>query len=88
MVAVSPPKGREKKRKVSISLPHETFELARADMNARGFRTLSAYLEWLLLRRAEQKKWRDVVDEVFAEKPMTDEERDEADRALGLKTAD
>jgi len=77
-----------KKRRVSISLSQEAWEYAQADMAARGFKSLSVYLDCLLKKRAEFKTWQDVLDETFGDKPMTDEERDWADRALGLKSPD
>jgi hypothetical protein len=46
-----------------------------------------AYIDWWLRYVVPNAKGLDAFfEEYFAEHPMTDEERDEADRALGYKT--
>ena len=74
--------GRPKVRKTSISLSPEAFETASAEMVARGIPTLSAYFEWMLTERKREQDLRQMLDEMLADKPLTDEERAWARRAF------
>jgi hypothetical protein len=72
--------GRPKVRKTTISLSPEAFEAAHAEMAARGIPTLSAYLDWVLTERKREQDFNEILDEMLAENPPTDEEREWARR--------
>ena len=70
--------------KVAISLPRETAQRARAEAQARGEPSLSAFITAAVEEKLARDDLRGVLDEIFRDEPMTDEERARADRALAL----
>jgi hypothetical protein len=70
--------------KVAISLPRDTAQRARAEAQARGEPSLSAFVTAAVEEKLERDDLRAVLEEVFRGEPMSDEERTWADRALGL----
>jgi hypothetical protein len=70
--------------KVAISLPRETAQRARAEAQARGEPSLSAFITAAVEEKLERDDLRAVLEEIFRDAPMTDAERARADRALGL----
>jgi predicted subunit of tRNA(5-methylaminomethyl-2-thiouridylate) methyltransferase len=70
--------------KVAISLPRETARRARAEAVARGAPSLSAFITAAVEETLERDDLRAVLDGIFRDAPMSEEERAWADRALGL----
>ena len=73
--------GRPKVRKTTISLSPEAFDAAHAEMAARGIPTLSAYLDWVLTERKRDQDFSEILDEMLAENPPTEQEQAWAKRA-------
>jgi len=74
------PKG--KVRKVTVSLSPRAVEAARADMADRGVPTLSAYLDGLVIERAEEADLRAVLDQMLGDQPLTPDELARAEAAF------
>jgi len=51
-------------------------------MRARGLTSFSAYVAQAIRRDLESRKFEELLDEMFREQPMTEEERGWAQRAL------
>ncbi|MBI4316927.1 MAG: ribbon-helix-helix protein, CopG family [Chloroflexi bacterium] len=68
--------------RLTISLPSDVAAQLRADAKAAGSPSLSAYVKETLEQRAKTRTFRDLLDEMFRENPMTDEEREWADAIL------
>ena len=66
----------------AISLPPELAAAAREEMRARGLTSFSAYVAQAIRRDLESRKFEELLDEMFREQPMTEEERGWAQRAL------
>jgi hypothetical protein len=76
-------KGRRRSYEhLTISLPAELIEEARGAMRHRGLTSFSAYVAEVILRDLESRKFEELLDAMFAEQPMTDDERTWAERAL------
>jgi hypothetical protein len=76
-------KGRRRNHeKLAISLPAELAEMAREEMRARGLPSFSAYVAEAIRKDLESRKFEELLDAMFAEQPMTDDERAWAERAL------
>jgi hypothetical protein len=71
--------------KVAISLPRETAQRARAEAQARGEPSLSAFIIAAVEEKLERDDLRAVLEEIVRLAPVTDDERAWADRALGLE---
>jgi hypothetical protein len=76
------PTRRRTHDRLTISLPIEVGAQLRADAKAAGAPSLSAYVAETLAQRARSRSFRDLLDEMFRENPMTDEEREWADAIL------
>jgi hypothetical protein len=70
--------------KVAVSLPRETAQRARAEAQARGEPSLSAFVTAAVEEKLERDDLRALLEEIFRGEPVTDAERAWADRALGL----
>jgi Arc/MetJ-type ribon-helix-helix transcriptional regulator len=70
--------------KVTVSVPHELITDAEARVRSGGAPSLSALVTAALAEKLERDELQAILDEIFRDQPMTDEERDTADRALGL----
>jgi hypothetical protein len=70
--------------KVAVSLPRETAQRARAEAQARGEPSLSAFVTAAVAEKLERDDLRALLEEIFRGEPVTDAERAWADRALGL----
>ena len=70
--------------KVVISLPRETAQRARAEAQARGEPSLSAFITAAVEEKLERDDLRAALDGIFRDAPLTDQERAWADRTLGL----
>ncbi len=68
--------------KLAISLPRELAEAVRAEAERVGAPSLSAFIAQVLREKVERDPLQEVLDEMFREQPMTDEEREWADRIL------
>ncbi|MBI2941496.1 MAG: hypothetical protein HYY04_13770 [Chloroflexi bacterium] len=68
--------------RLTISLPVEIATRLRADAKAAGAPSLSAYVAETFAQRTRKQTFRDLLDEMFRENPMTDEERQWADAIL------
>jgi hypothetical protein len=66
----------------AITLPPELAAAAREEMRARGLTSFSAYVAETIRRDLESRKFEELLDEMFRDQPMTDEERAWANRAL------
>jgi hypothetical protein len=66
----------------SIRLPVELADAAREEMRARGLTSFSAYVAEAIRRNLESRNFEELLEEMFREQPMTDEERVWANRAL------
>jgi hypothetical protein len=58
------------------------LDLARREAEASQSRSLSAFIARALEEKLERDELQHVLDEIFAEQPMTDEERAWADQYL------
>jgi hypothetical protein len=54
----------------------------RADARASGAPSLSAYVVETLAQRTKKQTFRDILDDMFRDEPMTDQEREWADVIL------
>jgi len=68
--------------KLAISLPRELAEAVRAEAKRVGAPSLSAFIAQVLRERVERDTLQEVLDEMLREQPMTDGEREWADRIL------
>ncbi|MBI2939026.1 MAG: hypothetical protein HYY04_01205 [Chloroflexi bacterium] len=68
--------------KLAISLPPDLAETAREEMRARGIPSFSAYVAEAIRNDLASRKFDELLDEMFREQPLTDEERAWAERAL------
>ncbi len=82
----SPPKRRPTRQcthdRLTISLPVETAARLRSDAQAAGSPSLSAFVAETLAQRSHEQTFRSLLDEMFREQPLTDEERQWADAIL------
>lgn len=67
--------------KLAISLPRDLAEKVRERAKTRGT-SVSAFIASVLAEKLEEDGLREILDEIFADKPMTDEERAWADQLL------
>jgi hypothetical protein len=68
--------------RVTLSLPIEVGARLRADAKAAGAPSLSAYVLESLERARGQQTYRALLEDMFRDSPMTDEERAWADEIL------
>ena len=68
--------------RLTISLPLTVAAQLRADAKAAGSPSVSAYVKETLEQHARKRTFRDLLDEMFRENPMTGEEREWADAIL------
>lgn len=68
--------------RLTISLPAAVAAQLRADAKATGSPSVSAYVKETLEQRARTRTFRELLDDMFRERPMTDEERKWADAVL------
>ncbi len=68
--------------KLAVSLPEQLVQAARAEAAVIGSPSLSAFIASAVQEKLERDRLEDVLDEIFREQPMTDEEREWADRVL------
>ena len=68
--------------KVAITLPSRLAEAARDEVAAHGAPSLSAFIAQAVEEKLERDGLRELLDDIFATEPMTDEERAWADRYL------
>ncbi len=82
----SPKKAAESRdpayEKLAISLPRPLAQAAREEVRAGRAPSLSALVAEALAEKLEQDRLQEALDEVFHEEPMTDEEREWADKLL------
>lgn len=76
------PTRRRTHDRLTVSLPIEVGARLRAAAKASGAPSLSAYVVETLEQRAEKRTFRDLLDKMFGEQPMTDREREWADAIL------
>ncbi len=70
--------------KLAITVPRHLAEAAREEVRARRLPSLSAFIAQALAEKLEQDRLQAALDEVFRKQPMTEAEREWADRLLGL----
>jgi hypothetical protein len=68
--------------KLAITLPRELAEAVRSEARATSAPSLSAYIAQALAEKLEGDRLQEVLDDIFRDQPMTDEERAWADRLL------
>ena len=68
--------------KIAITLPRDLAQVVRAEAKACKSRSLSAFIAEVLREKVEKDDLQKVLDEIFAENPMTEEERQWADDVL------
>lgn len=68
--------------KLAITLPHEVAEAVRSKVRAGDAASVSVFIARAVQEKVENDHLQDILDEVFREQPMTDEERGWADRLL------
>ena len=68
--------------RLTISLPVTIAAQLRADAKASGSPSVSAYVKETLEQHARKRTFRDLLDEMFRENPMTGEEQEWADAIL------
>ncbi len=68
--------------KLAVSLPVQLAQAAREGAEAIGSPSLSAFIASAVQEKLERDRLQEVLDEIFREQPMTDEERHWADRVL------
>jgi hypothetical protein len=77
-----PEKVDRKYEKIAITLPSDLAQAVREEAKACQSRSLSAFIAEALRERLERDGLQKVLDDIFTEKPMTDEERQWADDVL------
>lgn len=70
--------------KLAITLPRRVAHAAREEARVRQSRSLSAFIAEAVEEKLERDQLQDVLDEVFRDNPMTEAEREWADKLLGL----
>ena len=78
----SRPTRRRTHDRLTISLPTEIAAQLRSDAEAAGASSVSAYVAETLTMRSRERTFRDLLDDMFRDQPMTDEERQWADAIL------
>ena len=68
--------------KITMTLPSRLLQAARTEAAQAHARSLSAYIAQALEDKLAKDDFQEVLDEIFAEQPMTDEERARADQYL------
>lgn len=68
--------------KLAVTMPRQTVGRARARVKAGDAKSLSAFVSQAVEEKLERDRLQDVLDEIFGEQPMTDEEREWADRLI------
>jgi len=68
--------------KIAITLPSQLLRAAREEAGESGARSLSAFIAKAVEEKLATDELQQVLDEIFAEQPMTDEERAWADQYL------
>lgn len=68
--------------KVAITLPSQLLQAARAETEAGQAPSLSAYIAQAIAEKLKKDELQGVLDEIFSERPLTDEERAWADHYL------
>jgi metal-responsive CopG/Arc/MetJ family transcriptional regulator len=66
--------------KLAISLPRDLAESLRVEVIRRGSPSVSAFIAEVLREKLERDSLKELLDETFAENPMTDDERAWADQ--------
>jgi hypothetical protein len=66
----------------AVSLPAQLVAAAREEMRARGISSFSAYVAEAIRRDLESRKFDELLDEMFREQPLSEEERACAKRNL------
>ncbi|MBI3979597.1 MAG: CopG family transcriptional regulator [Chloroflexi bacterium] len=81
-----PARGRRPRQvsheKLAVSLPRNLAQAARAEVQAGQAPSLSALIAAALAEKLERDRLQEVLDEIFCEQSMTEEERAWADRLL------
>jgi hypothetical protein len=70
--------------KLAITLPRGLADSARAEAKATGAGSFSAFIATAVEEKLERDRLREALDEVFRDEPMTEAEREWADKLLGL----
>jgi len=81
----SKPARRSRRRtfvKLAVTLPEQLAQAAREEAEAVGSPSLSAFIARAVEEKLERDRLQEALDEIFREQPMTDEEREWADRIL------
>ncbi len=68
--------------RVVVSMPEQLAQAARAAAEAIGSPSLSTFVASAVQEKLERDRLQVVLDDIFREQPMTDEEREWADRVL------
>ena len=68
--------------KIAITLPTDLARAARAEAKVRQSHSLSAFIAQAVEEKLEKDNLQRILDDIFAENPMTDEERSWADELL------
>jgi hypothetical protein len=81
------PKERARSRhrsyvKLAVTLPERLALAARAEAEAIGSPSLSAFIAGAVEEKLERDHLQEILDEIFHEQPMTEEERRWADHIL------
>lgn len=68
--------------KLTVSLPRPLVHAVREEVKARRIASVSSFVAEAVEAKLDQDRLREVLDEIYAGQPMTDEEREWADRYL------
>jgi hypothetical protein len=74
------PYQKELSAKLAISLPRSLAAAARVAAQARGAPSLSAFIAEAIEEKIAGDRLQEVLDEIFGDQPLTDEERACVDR--------
>ena len=69
-------------RKLAVSVPAKFVEAVESEVRARHAKSVSAFVSQALAEKLERDHLQEALDEVWAKKPMTKEERAWADKLL------
>ena len=69
-------------RKLAVSVPAELVKAVEAEVRARHAPSVSAFISDAVEEKLERDHLQEVLDEVWREQPMTDQERAWANKIL------
>lgn len=76
------PRSRPPHEKLAITMPHDLAEAARREVAEGRATSVSAFVSEAVQRRLENDSFQAILDDIFRDNPMTDQEREWADSIL------